>query len=353
MGSSRRVVALLFVLLAAGVTSGQTTDDAVIDQIRDRSDISSTDKDRIEKWLEGKVDTLANADDPNAALQKLHTNFEDARNSPEFNTQLAITLSTVAKNRFAETSIDMSTAFVLSRQLAYLRRIETLAALQAGLKSPNPIVRYYMARGMTDIRDKIALDENAVQSTLAALREAAKTEGDPVVLGHFYRAMQFPGKVPEVLAAYLDIFDQRLAARRASGQVNDGSEIEAYEFFRDQAVLGQLNQTQQIELVKRLAVFFRLDAERYNDPQLEPPVGKVNLKFSEQDSLERSLIAVEHILTLLVNGQGRKVESELQSGGWSRRQAVLTSVYAWVGDKGTNQQGVLNAAPWNVPLGSP
>jgi hypothetical protein len=167
-------------------------------------------------------------------------------------------------------------------------------------------------------------------------------EASPVVLAHLYRALSVPGQAPAVLTAFLRVFDQRLGFRRGSAVVCDGAEQSAWEYFRGN--LAGLDNDQKAELVRRVAVFLRLDAERYNAERL-----------SEEEiiKLELSLVEAEAVLVANVQGQSARIDATLQRGGQAVQAEVLAKVHEWVGDTGTQQAGVLNAAPWNVPTGAP
>jgi hypothetical protein len=147
------------------------------------------------------------------------------------------------------------------------------------------------------------------------------------------------------LDAYLAIFEKRLTDRRGGAVIADGAEVEAFEFFRTPSVLAVLNQNQREQLARPLAVFLRLDAERYNTTGLD---------FYEVDRLERMMDSVEAILIELVGaGKGGKIRDEIAAGGQDRRAEVLTEAYKWVGHPQSKEPGALNAAPWNVAVGAP
>jgi hypothetical protein len=111
-----------------------------------------------------------------------------------------------------------------------------------------------------------------------------------------------------------------------------------------------------VELARRVGVFLRLDAERYNAPAIAPPTDdeQPDLNFYERDRVERMLDAGEEILDVIVGGgRGGKIRNALSSGGYDQRQVVLSEAYRWIGNPETNEPGALNEAPWNVPLGAP
>jgi len=171
-------------------------------------------------------------------------------------------------------------------------------------------------------------------------------ESDPIVLGRIYEALAMPGQVGVVFDAYVALFDKRLDQRRTTAVMVDGAEIFALEFLRTPAVLQGLNADQKTQLAARLAVFVRMDALRYQVS---------NLGFDEVDRIERALDGAEEILERLVGtaSAGGKIRDALSTGAREAKESVLQQAYRWVGHPDTQENGVLNAAPWNVPIGAP
>ncbi|MGB0714368.1 MAG: hypothetical protein ACPGXK_00725, partial [Phycisphaerae bacterium] len=199
----------------------------------------------------------------------------------------------------------------------------------------------------------IAADDALFTQVLEGVRDAAQAETDPVVLRHLLRALRSRERIAEIVPVYLAVLDRRIESRKQATVAADGAELGMYENLRRQDVLDALSPQQQQELVKRLAVLFRIDATRYNHPKLAQKDGIMNDKFREVDNLERMLVGIEDILSRMVQGGQRKIPGELQNGGIVRNQQVLAIVLEWVGDSATSTNGKLNAAPWNVPVGAP
>ena len=135
--------------------------------------------------------------------------------------------------------------------------------------------------------------------------------------------------------------------------------MDAYSYFR--RVAGQLTAPQNGELVRRLAVFLRLDAERYSARW----AGEV-LSVGEQQSLESRLGAAEELLGVIVgNGRGGDITAKLEYSfsktvgvvqDPAKKDTMLKALALWVGAAdadGTPKAGILNDAPWNVPTGAP
>ncbi len=344
---------LLALCASSRMAWGQAADpeDAMIDTIRDLNTISAADQTRIGEWAKAQIDKLAATPpaEKQAALNRFTTRFQtqftNPRNSAAFRTQFATQVAQVAASEFGKTALDGITAWGLARVLVDLEVPETFVGLTACLKSSAPVARYLCARGLALQREAIAKDKAKLGEAIQALHAAALAETDPVALSHLYRALAYSGQVGEVFSAYLSIFDKRLSARRKAPRLaGDGAELEAFEFSRIPSVAGALNAEQKSQLAQRVAVFLRLDGERYNTDVLPA---------REKAKLESTLESAEAVLMALTGGKSAGIAEELAKGGHERRAAVLTQVYRWVGHPTTGETGALNASPWNVPLGAP
>jgi len=344
-----------------GSASAQTPDDDVIDKIRGLATIPGPDADRVDRWLRAKVDALKLPGQgvPDEGFTQVFAAFKSYFQRPgqsdAFSALLATKLAAISAAELVRGEVSPALAFCLPRMMVDLNRVETVGGLIGGLKAKSAMARLISARGLSKLRSEIAASADLLPVVVTALRQAGLQEPEHVVLARIYLALAYPGNAVDVLPAYVDIFDKRLAYRRGPAELADGAEVEAFEYFRIAAVIGQLNESQQADLVKRLAVFMRLDAQRYNADNLAPPAdpASVDLAFSERDVLERMLIANEAILARVTNNSSRTITTELGGGGWKRRQAVLNAAYGWIGDASTGTSGVLNAAPLSVEIGAP
>ena len=323
-------------------------DTAIIDTIRTQTQISDSDQRRIGEWIEAQVNKLKTLPDdqrgPSAIKLRelLRTQFENAGNSAAFKDQFASRVVAVAVAQLGDSGTNPRTGQTLCKVLLDLNRPEAVAAFLVGLKSKDAGVRMLSASGLAAHRAILVADKARLDQAIAALRDAGLAETEGVALDRMYWALAVPPtQVASVFDAFMAILDQRLKKRREGAAASDGAEISALEFFRTSGVIGALSQPQKEQLARAVATFMRLDAQRYATP---------NLQFSEIDRLQRLLDGAEEILVALVGaGKGGDVRGAL-AGGQTPKQ-VLQQVHAWVGD--ANQQGALNAAPWNVPAGAP
>jgi len=344
------IAAALFMLCAHARSQEPAAEDQAIETMRQLLQISAADQRRIADWVQAQLDKLTGT--PQGARQEaalafrktLKSQYDQQANSAPFKAQLAAQTAQLAAARLGDPQADRWVSFALARTLADFNHVETLPGLLAGLKSPQDAARLLSAEGLAALRVTIVTDKK-LGDVVPALRQAGVAETSPTVLSRIYVALAYPAEGATVFDAYLAVFEKRLGFRRAAPLASDGAEVEAYEFFRSPTVLGALNQQQKEQLVRAVAVFLRLDVERYNSP---------GLAFKEMDRLERLLDGGESILTELVGaGKGGKIRGEIDAGGHANRTQVVSEGYKWFGNPGANEAGALNGAPWNVPIGAP
>lgn len=317
----------------------------IIAQIRSLATVGTLDQERINGWVRCQVEQL-NLEVANAPAEftkfvnRLDTQFNHSANSQAFKAQLAAQLGLVAATELPRTDLHPMAGAAIARVLVNMEAVETLPGLLAGLKSKTPAVRFLSARGLTLLKPTLAKDKARIAEVAGAIQSAGVMEGDPVVLSHLYRALAYPGNVPDVFPALAALLEARLNARR-SRTASDGGEIEALEFLRGEGVLTAINAEQKNQLAQRLAVFLRMEAQRFAAP---------DVSSQEKLLIERSLEAIEGVLVLLT-GKPAILAEEFARGG--TESAVMTAAAQWVGDSSSNQSGILNAAPWNVPIGAP
>lgn len=328
-------------------------EDANINALRGLTSISPVDQTKFERWIVEEISlaeaAVARSDSAaNQFRDRFQAQVKNPANSAAFVTQFVTSAGSVAAQRMSSPNLNWRVAHALAVELADLKRKEVLPGLLAGLNSPAAAVRAVCARGLDDLKSVLATDPPRLTQVIQALQSAGVAEQSPHVLSRIYLALGYSAQQSfgQVFDAYLAILDARLQSRVASAAAPDGAEIPAFEFLADPSVAKQLNPAQKAALASKVAVFLRLDAARYNAPVLS---------HDEQDRIERLLSAEEEILESCVgpNPQAGKIRGLLEQGGWSNRQAIQAEVAKWIGDAASNTPGVLNAAPWNVPIGAP
>lgn len=357
-------VAVGCVLIRGAAAQTASTEDAAIDQIRRLSNIAAIDRDTIRNWVQIQVDRLEreskgdglNGDGFKAFRSRFNQQYTNTTNTSEFRAQFAAQTAAVAEAAFAKPDLNPTVGWALAHVLVDMpRERETIPGLVAGLTASVPVARYLCADGLTAQHAAIASDANRVAAVIQKLRDAAVGETSAAVLGRMYEALAFPGQQAATLEAYLAIFDSRLDRMRSSPGAVDGAEISAFELLRADRFLAALDANQKAGLVRRIAVFMRMDAQRYNDASLAPPSdpSAADLTADEREIIERRLDAEEEILVKIVGDKGVKIRDAFADGGYELRAEVLRRARAWVGDAEANQSGALNEAPWNVPVGAP
>jgi hypothetical protein len=343
--------------LLTGFANAQSgsAEDAAIAQIQPLASISPNDQQRISRWVENRIGELREGLQPDQLVDvkpfrnRVKTLYEDSTNSPEFRRQLAVQTAQIAETEFGKADLESTVASALARVLVDMSHAEAFRGLVAGLQSRDRTARYLCVTGLVAQQASVAADGDKLNQTVAALRAAGVSETDPTVLCAIYRALAFANQVDAVFDAYMALFDSRLEARRRGGIVADRAELDAFDFFRLAQVINALSAERKSALASRLAVFLRLDAERYNTGDIG-----IDEHFGERDHLERRLDGAEAGFEALLGAdKGGNIRSELRSGGHEQRDAVLQQAYRWVGNPTTQKAGALNTAPWNVPIGAP
>ncbi|MCH8150526.1 MAG: hypothetical protein IH987_21550, partial [Planctomycetes bacterium] len=272
--------------------------------------------------------------------------YSNRKNTPNFKTELVLQTSTVARAKFAQANVSSLVAKGLATVLVDFNRIEAVDALFVGLAVNDVGTRAICLRGLSKLQSVIERDSAKLQQVVQALRQLGANETDSGVITQIYLALGYERQAALVFDVFLEILDKRLAVRGGPAVFKQFAEVELVEFFRLRAITGALSQSQKVQLVRRLAILLRSDAQRYNVENLKD--------YYEKDALERRLHGIEAILEFLVGGgNGVRVRAEMEQGGHGQRAAILLEAYKWVGDPDAQTPGVLNAEPWNVPIGAP
>ena len=368
--ASRLILLLSLPTLSIATVRAQdaTAQDAQIDTIRRLSAIGANDQERIRDWIQDRVDELSamapsedrtdgfNAEAFKAFRDRVGQQLSHVNNTPAFTAALTNEMVTVANAEFGKAGARSTVSRSIARALVDMDRPETVPGLIAGVASSDDAARSLCVRGLVMQRSVIAQDKNLLGQMARAVQAAGVKESSPVVLGRLYEAIAITSDVGAVFGAFTAIFDARLASLGAGAVKVDGAEIFALQFFIVQGVQAGLDANQKAELVRRLAVFLRAYAQRYNDPAIVPAAGSTapDLGYYEREKLERLLVLSEEVLEGIVGtGKGGTIRDVLGANGFDGRADVLREARRWVGSADGNTRGALNDAPWNVPIGAP
>ena len=342
--------------------SGQAGGSDPLSGIRAKDTIGRTDHRAIHDWIREQVEVFTKSEEPDR-FKRFRTAFteqlRDPANSEQFVRALAKQAGVVATEDFAKADTDPTVAHGLARILLDIKRSDRLPGLIAGLVSKEAVVRFLCARGLAEEIPTLENDKDQRLAAITALRLAGAAESEYVVLSRIYLALAYDKQVQEVFDGFMALFDVRLQLRRNAAVFVDRAEVDAYSYFL--RVASQLTAPQKAELVKRIAVFLRLDAERYAARW----AGKV-LSVDEQQSLESRLGAAEELLGVIVgNGRGGDITAKLEYSfsktvgvvqDPAKKDTMLRALAQWVGaadSDGTPKSGILNDAPWSLPIGVP
>ncbi len=358
---SVRYTLVIVAVLTTSTVLGQPSAGDDLDTLRTLTKFGGTDQRLIGEWIDKQFKQLASelssgdkdddsSDDMGEAVFVkfrgiFNAQYKNSKNTSQFQTEFASQLGQAAIQQFGKHGKQPWIENTISRVLLDMARIETLDGLLAGFKSTSQATRYYCAQALADLGDTIAADQTMLDKVVDSLRQAGVAESNAVVLSRIYLALAYgPSHLGKVFDVYDAIFESRLTRRRSGARVVDYGEIDAFEFLRSSSVIAALTQPQKVKLAILVGTFMRMDAER---------LGTGMVKQHEIEAIMRRLDGEEAILAGLVGNSGRGIRDALGQGGFGNRAAIMSAVYAWVGDPKAKSPGTLNAAPWNGPIGLP
>ena len=341
---------LLLGISSPAIAQTDNACESFLNVTRSLTSISTSDQQQISACIQAKVDELANA----AASQRaaafktfrafVNGEYQNPRSTPQFKQQVVQQTVQLASPLFKAPNARALVTQALAQVLVDFKDVGTYPGLLAGLQSNRQIVRYHCAKAMAALKPQFASDKAKLTEAVAALQAAGVAETNGVVLRRIYMALAYEGDLVAVFDAYLAILDKRIDARRNGAAIAEMAEVAAWEFFRRPAVLSSMNQSMKAAFVSRLAVVFRLDAERY---------AATGQSTEELDALERRLEGEEALLEAIVGGTSGSVRAALASTGRADRAKIAEAAYGWVGHAERNITGPVNKGPWNVPAGAP
>lgn len=339
----KKTLILLFLPVLPALGQGVTTDPQ-LEELRVRAPSGANDDATIDKWLGGLVATLNKEASSDQARQSFLSTLRAVHSATDttqaFNERLAGRAAELFKTELQKgAALETATANVLTRALIEMDDVRTVPGLLAALPFPADQVRYLGARGLQGLRDRIPGDPNLQSVTLAALQAAGEQESSAVVVARIYLALSYDDTRSDGIDAMTAVLESRVNRYRNAGSLADEAEAVALEYLATRA---QLPQGQVVKLVGVLAVLLRLDVERYSGQELLP---------NEQTAIELRIFSCEALLERLVRPPAARagdIRGLMQSG--SGGAVVQLELLKWIGSEGN--RGVLNVAPWNVPLGA-
>jgi len=331
--------------LFAAAAAAQETPGGPLDEVRKLVAFTDAHDEVIDAWIQERVEELKGKldEDPVAAAGAFRRAFAELRalpdNTPAFTTHLAERAAVAIAAEFSRPEpLSAYAAWAMARVIHEAADLVTREALAAGLQHPVPVVRYHCARAYADLERQLTANASLARTVVARLREVGQTENSGVVLGAIYDALSLEDNalLPDATGAMAAVFDARVR-RRASGEAPaiDRAEIQAWEYLY--ARRARLPQPEKIALVRGLAGFLTLDVNAYTT--VEGP---------QQRVLRERIEVCEELLEALA-GKGGDVRGRMKEGGDTADVNMKIELLKWVGSEA--EPGVLNQAPWSVPLG--
>lgn len=327
-------------LTASGICLAQVGGaDAALDELRKRTPAGDNDNAIINKWL---ADRFA----AESFLADLTAVREDSATTPAFQSTLADRINAFAKTHLttgSDEAVESTTR--LLRALIDINDVKTREALLAALRHPHQAVRYLGAKGVQALRDRIAAGTSPtdLRDLIQSLRSAAETETNNTVLDRICRAMSVPNS-EEAKAALIDVLLSQAERYRKGAILADRTEVGILDYL----ATANLNAIELTRAVQPAAVLLRLDVARY--------VAGQNGRFfgDEQAVIQQRIATVESWLEQVVRPPADRAGNLRQAIGSDSQtlpSALGFELNKWIGT--ADSPGVLNAAPWNVPIGAP
>lgn len=342
-------------LMMIATAAAQAPTPQAMNTIRRLAALTPPDQRQVRQWAEATIQELAArisegspwTDVFNQYRSTVLAEFANVDNTAAFKAQVVAQFGEVAAEWFGRANTAPGVSRTLARLLADFAanlQPEAVAGLLPCLKSTDAAARYLCATGLAKLQRDFVSDKERLDRVVSAIREAGAAESDAVVLWELYRVLAVPAaQTPAAFEAYFAIFDKRLLRRQSNNTNVDSAEADAFDYFRKSDVQAALSNDQKGRLVRAIASFLALDAERYNASDLE---------HNEIEALERRMVSAEDALRgLAPGGEGGRISDALSQHGYAGRQQVIAEVYKWIGDARTNTAGALNKAPWNLPAG--
>jgi hypothetical protein len=318
----------------------------------------------INDWLDSKIEALkvgAAADQTQTQADEAGKAFRSAvlaehgheGNSREFPAHFS-------ERYFAKAAAALSASEQLPRRIAWpiarvmLDLVEANArpsiampALEAALQHADPSVRLMAVIAFSKLKTAISADANLTRSVLQKLQQFGQqpqnmTSG--VLTRAVYDAMSYTSgdQLTESASAIEGLMSARAKARR-DGELmsSDRGDIAALEFI--ETARNRLSESARVAFVRVLAAMLAWEVEVFAAPDTTPEQKAVNLETIA--SIEQLLIN----LTGIPSDKAGNIRGVMASGATAPIKEMEIELIKWVGKDPVT--GVLNAEPWNIPLG--
>jgi HEAT repeat protein len=265
------------------------------------------------------------------------------RATPAFRTAFIEELSREAQARF--TSAPPTVRWALAEALRSFDDPAAIDGLTAALQSDDVIVRWRAATGLLSLRDRVGA---AAPNVLSALEQTARSEPHELVRRSVYLAMLMPDRLDDGLAKLASA----LVARRE--QVDQGpaaglkAETDLFErLARPDSLLRNASERGRADLTRALAAILTTAVGRYT-------ALPADASALDKEALERLILQTESALRVAARevaggNSAPDVTAAMSAGGADAANRLQAELAKWVGQEGS--PGLLNQAPWDVPVG--
>ncbi|MCK4659048.1 MAG: hypothetical protein KAV82_05950 [Phycisphaerae bacterium] len=346
-------IALVIMVVCAGWSGmvpavfGQVPEDVALDSVRTRSSIPSGEP-AIDNWITFRINKLR--DELQVGSKQADNAFSTAylaqlrheENSASFKMRfMERTNKRFAAEFKKEQGLEVAVGLTLARVLAEMNDVGAIPALSAGLEvAGQPAVRYTCVKAFEALMPEIEDDTVRSKAIIERLGQTGTHEHSGVVRKQIYKSLSRRGPNFNVATdAIFDIMEAQLRIRAQSAPAYDGAEEMVFGFLRNELS----NVRDKNRLVAILGTHLRLDVERYLTK---------GISMEEKFLIELTIDAAESLLRRVAAPPApvpniRDAMSKIENQDLN----MPLELNKWIGTAQT--PGVLNKAPWNVPVNAP
>jgi len=360
-GRSATTATLLIVaFLSAPLVSAQEAATEPNWSVIRRSTFAAIDRGTAQRWLESEIRSLWNEQDTrnaqtraSAFYKKMVEHYRATDATREFREGIAEILAATFGKLYQPTPdnsrppkpLGISAVLMVLRDFA---QPSSLDDFRAALQDPAAGPRFVASEGLAAIANR--LNEQQWAALVPELQRAASKEPNTVVLARMYRILISAGTGPRaeaVTATLMAILDARLDGMEQGTLRPCEADGEVIEWLGRRAAEGGAANALRQELLPRTAKLFAYGCDAYLRRVFKPTYTM---------SLEELIIQTETRLEDLVKQAqpdvklpSPAVRIAMLEDGDARYEQMKQSLMGWIGSAQT--RGVLNAAPFNLPVG--
>lgn len=272
--------------------------------------------------------------------QRMNAELSNTENTPDFKKRFVERAAALFGPQFAASETNPASARAMAEVLGAFDVIQTRDALISGIASPDATVRYLSAKALLELQNEITSDARLARETITALAKSGAAEKSGVAAGVMYAAVNYGDYKSESVDALVQMLAGRVDTLRQGGVRLDRGELPALRALSD---LDSEIGNRAAALAGSLATLLRIHVEHYKPDELD---------MYEQAAVEETILETENLLKKIVRGSSLPdVAGKMQKGGDAAPIDMQIELNRWIGT--AQSEGVLNAAPYSVPIGAP